>query len=133
MAWHTMALLASHGNGLLSAKQMAATLKASEAHLAKVLQRLGKAGLVQSTRGRCGGFRLGKPADEITLLDIYESIEGPLEAADCLIGDPICRGDNCLLGGLLDSINDQVSTYLERTHLGMFEGFTDGVCSSEPH
>jgi len=123
MAWHTMAVLASNGNGLLSTRRMAGMLRASEAHLAKVLQRLGKAGLVCSVRGRRGGFRLAKPAREVSLLDIYESMEGPLRASSCLLGEPICDGDNCLLGDLLDCLNERVAMYLSETRIGGFGAF----------
>jgi Rrf2 family protein len=46
-------------------------------YLAKSLQALTRAGLVESTTGRQGGYRLGRPATDISLLDIVEAIEGP--------------------------------------------------------
>jgi Rrf2 family protein len=45
-------------------------------YLAKSLQALTRAGLVESTTGRQGGYRLGRPATDISLLDIVEAIEG---------------------------------------------------------
>ena len=45
-------------------------------YLAKSLQALTRAGIVESTTGRLGGYRLGRPATEISLLDIVEAIEG---------------------------------------------------------
>lgn len=60
-------------------------------YLAKVLQDLARAGLVSSTRGRRGGFHLGRPAEEITLIEVIRSVEDPgrlekrcvLDIADC--------------------------------------------------
>ena len=44
--------------------------------LGKVLQKLARAGLLRSKRGRTGGFVLGRPASEITLADIVLAVEG---------------------------------------------------------
>ena len=117
IAFHTMVLLTVSPEELLSTKDMASALNVSEAHLAKVLQRLAKSGLVRSTRGPKGGFRLEKSADKITLREVYEAIDGPLVPAECLFASPVCGGDHCILGGLLESVNDQVSQYLARTRL----------------
>ena len=47
-----------------------------EAYLAKHLQALTRAGLLRATSGPSGGFRLARPADQITVLDVLEAIEG---------------------------------------------------------
>ena len=118
LAIHSMILMAEAPKGPLSAKEIASGMDASEAHLSKVLQRLGKAGLVRSTRGPKGGFVLGKPADSIALLDIYEAIEGPLETVTCLLGKPICGGgERCCMGGLLQVVGEQVRQHLAKTKL----------------
>ena len=49
----------------------------------KLGQALKKAGLVESTRGACGGYRLGKAADSISVGDVLRVLEGSLEAAQC--------------------------------------------------
>jgi len=46
--------------------------------LAKILQMLGKAGLVKSLRGAKGGFSLTRPSSQITVKDVIEAIDGPL-------------------------------------------------------
>jgi Rrf2 family nitric oxide-sensitive transcriptional repressor len=114
---HAAALLAAHPEKHLSAREMAETLGASEAHLAKVMQRLGHVGLVRSMRGRHGGFRLARAASRIRLLDVYEAIEGPLAEGACLLQAPACSQKHCLLGGLLRSVNRQVKDYLGKTRL----------------
>ena len=75
----------------MTAAVMADGLSASEAHLAKVLQRLAKAGLVTGTRGPGGGFRLTRPAKEISAREVYEAIEGRLQVERCMVGKPLCR------------------------------------------
>jgi Rrf2 family protein len=47
------------------------------AYLAKHLQALSRAGIVESVAGKRGGYRLARPAAEVTLLDIVDAVEGP--------------------------------------------------------
>ncbi|OGL42423.1 MAG: hypothetical protein A2161_21090 [Candidatus Schekmanbacteria bacterium RBG_13_48_7] len=122
LALHTMMLLAENSDKLVSTKDIASTLKVSEAHLSKVLQRLTKVGMVSAIRGPKGGFRLGRSTGEITLLDIYESIEGPMGEHDCLFTTPVCTGENCILGDLLSSVNTKVRKYFNETHLSDLNG-----------
>ena len=117
LALHTAALLAANRKQVLSTREIAAKLQVSEAHLSKVLQRLAKIGLVESTRGPKGGFRLNGTPEQITLLEVYEAIEGPLAPTSCLLGTPICNGQRCILGPLLVQVNRQVSEYLSGTTL----------------
>lgn len=116
LALHTTALLAGEPDRVMTTGELASALKVSENHLSKVLQRLTKAGLVRSTRGPKGGFTLNKNPDEVTLLNVYEAIEGPLEIKTCLFGRQVCNG-SCILGGLLASVNTQVRDYLSTARL----------------
>ncbi len=102
---HTVILLAASPGKYLSVHDMAQTLGASEHHLAKVLQRLGKVGLVNSVRGPKGGFVVGKPLEDITLLHVFEAIEGPLASPSCLLGLSECINGGCLLGDILRQFN----------------------------
>jgi len=52
--------------------------------LGKILQSLTRAGLIASHRGATGGFSLLRRADELTLLDVIEAIEGPLWLNQCV-------------------------------------------------
>lgn len=52
--------------------------------LSKILQALARSGLIVSRRGAAGGFALARPADQMTLLDVLEAIEGPLALNRCL-------------------------------------------------
>ncbi|HEX4819161.1 MAG TPA: Rrf2 family transcriptional regulator [Acidimicrobiales bacterium] len=53
------------------------------AYLAKHLQALAQAGIVESTAGRKGGYRLAKPPTEITILDVVDAVEGGEPAFRC--------------------------------------------------
>ena len=58
--------------------------------LSKVLQQLVRARLIRSQRGAGGGFVLALPANEISLLDVVEAIEGPVRLNQCLTEPPSC-------------------------------------------
>lgn len=99
----------------VSASTIASELRVSEAHLSKVLQRLGRSSLVSSRRGPGGGFFLARPTDQITLADIYRAVEGPLPEGECLLGRSECALGPCILGTLLRDIQVRVTDYLEET------------------
>lgn len=122
-----MALLATHRERRFTNQSLAAGLRASGHHLAKVMQRLGKAGLVASQRGPLGGFSLGQPADEVYLLQIYEAIEGPLPRGGCLLSKPVCEETGCLLGDLVRKVHEQIHCYLAGTTLAEFAQSLSGV------
>jgi Rrf2 family protein len=115
-----MLLARSDQDALVSARTLAGELDASEAHLGKVLHQLTKSGLLRARRGPHGGFRLRRPANEVTLLNVYEAIEGPLSTATCLLGRPRCDGRSCVLGGLLESVQHTVRNHLQSKRLSDF-------------
>jgi len=116
LALHTMVVLAKKPDGIFTTRDISSLLNASKDHLSKVLQRLEKVGFIISIRGPKGGFKLAQNKDNLTLLDIYEALEGPLIPAECLLGNPICNGRGCIMGGL-DTVNRQIREYLSQTKL----------------
>ena len=117
LAIHAATLMAGEPERSFTTHEMAETLGASENHLAKIMQRLGKAELVTSTRGPSGGFRLGRGTADISLMQIYEVIEGPFTPEVCLLRKPVCQGHKCVLGGLIARINHEIQDYLSHTTL----------------
>jgi Rrf2 family protein len=85
-ALRAVVYLASQQGAARTAQQIAAATKVPAGYLSKVMQGLGRAGLVQSQRGLHGGFTLARPADELTVLDVLEAV------------DPIRRIRTCPLG-----------------------------------
>ena len=117
LALHATAIIAGADGARLTAAAIAERLAASEAHLAKVLQRLAKAGLVRGTRGPHGGFMLTKPAARITLRQVYEAIEGPLGVRSCMIDSPVCGKTECQLGDLFERLSEEASGTLGKMTL----------------
>ncbi|MEO9470277.1 Rrf2 family transcriptional regulator [Parasphingorhabdus sp.] len=83
-AAHAAAMMIAlpEGRGL-KAEALARYHEVPTAYMAKQLQALSKAGIVQSSRGAHGGYRLAKPATEINLWDITAAIEGTGPAFRC--------------------------------------------------
>lgn len=91
-ALRVMIHLAMRRDDLASIRQIAAIYGISQNHLMKIVQDLGHAGFVETIRGRNGGLRLARPADQITLGALVRHTEGhcPLvDCAGCLIA-PAC-------------------------------------------
>ena len=93
--------------------------------LARVMARLSRAGLVESSQGRGGGSRLARPPHEITLRDAVEAAEGPFdvtrcimqnrncgEAAPCAMHEAWLEGQQAILGYLQ---NQTLSEFVSRT------------------
>ena len=82
LAFHAIVLIGRSGK-VINVQYIADVTGASRHHLAKVLQRLVKDKFVKSLKGPAGGFVLNKNPEEITLFDIYQSIEGPVVETGC--------------------------------------------------
>ncbi|MFC3650585.1 SUF system Fe-S cluster assembly regulator [Dyella humi] len=101
-----MTCIAAHPGDVLSTAQIA-----EEAHLelptvSKLLKSLGHAGLVDSFRGVNGGYRLARPAQQISLAEIVEAIEGPLGMTECTLSEGQCdREAQCGVRGSWQRIN----------------------------
>jgi Rrf2 family iron-sulfur cluster assembly transcriptional regulator len=89
-AVRALSLLAlRHGDGALHSAEIASELGLPPQFLTKILRRLTTTDLVSSQRGRAGGFRLTRAADEISLLSVVQPFQDGLDGIDCLLG----RGD----------------------------------------
>lgn len=87
-ALHALSSLPEDGTFLL-AKEVAERTGLPVPYLAKVLQSLAHAGILDSVRGPHGGFRLARPAAEITLADVVAALND-LESEACVMGFTQC-------------------------------------------
>jgi len=113
---HAMALIAK-SDVMVSAESLAQSLRASPAHLSKVLKALSDAGFLTSKRGPGGGYMLAQPASSISLLRIYEALQGAIRLDGCLFDKPICDQVHCILGDLVERVRTEVFEYLATTTL----------------
>ncbi|MFZ4400873.1 MAG: RrF2 family transcriptional regulator [Bacteroidales bacterium] len=112
LAIHAMILIGK-SDGIINVNKIAETTTSSRNHLSKVMQRLVKDNYVKSTRGPAGGFVLNKKPSEITLLEIYQTIEGPIEDTGCPMDHGVCPFDKCLMNGIINRLSAEFKQYLE--------------------
>jgi Rrf2 family protein len=122
LALHSMVYIATEEHEYVNVKQIAQATDASEAHLSKVLQRLVKGRILRSVRGPKGGFALEKKPDDISFLQIYEMIEGPISVEGCPSHRKACPFSYCIFRGMPEKLNSQFIDYLTNTTLGGFMG-----------
>jgi Rrf2 family iron-sulfur cluster assembly transcriptional regulator len=88
--------LARHDPGaVLHTGDIAAAQHIPSARLAKVIQDLAHADLVRTQRGQQGGVMLARPAERITVRDVYEAVEGPILLCRCRQRVEPCGDDAC--------------------------------------
>ncbi|MCX7678784.1 MAG: Rrf2 family transcriptional regulator [Spirochaetes bacterium] len=103
----------------------------SKKYLHALLVQLKRAGMLESIRGKSGGYRLAKKPDEITLLEVYEALEGNIDLVDCLIDEARCaRARNCLARNIWQRLSNAMRKELSSVTLAdvvcNFYGATDG-------
>jgi len=116
---HSMVLIARAENGI-NAVKIAEITGLSKNHISKVLQRLVKNDLLKSVRGPAGGFTLKKQPENITLLDVYETIEGSVEITDCPMAHDICGFDNCIMGNVVNKMTIEFRKFLGEQTLNKY-------------
>lgn len=119
IAIHSLVLIARH-EGLLSVVKISESTGSSRHHVAKILQRLVKDGYLVSTRGPSGGFLLRKEPANISLLEIYEAIEGKIEINACPMNNPVCPFDKCLMGNIVSKLTTEFRDHLANQKLSEF-------------
>jgi len=115
-ALRTLMALAASGE-LLSVDWIANRNQISRNHLAKVSQKLQSDGYVVTTRGRGGGMRLARPADQINVGEVVRRFENLDAFIGCLEGGSGCKIDG--LCGLKPALTGALGQFLD--HL---DGFT---------
>lgn len=91
----------------------------SIAYLEQIFLKLRRAGLVDSERGRAGGYRLARPPGEIMVSDVMTAVEEETRMTRCR-GDEAhgCIGAHrCLTHGLWDALGDHIHDFLARVSL----------------
>ncbi len=111
IAVHSLALIAK-AKKQINAVEIAAMTNFSKNHLSKILQRLVKSNYIKSVRGPKGGFVLNKDSKDITLLEVYELIEGSLEQSKCTIHESACQFSHCIFGNFGERFTDEFRDYL---------------------
>ena len=97
---------------------IAASEDLPESYLAKIFQDLAKEGIVRSHRGAKGGFSLARPAEQITLREVIEAIEGPIALSRCLAPWEGCeKMEDCSLYPVLADAQSRLLETLGATNI----------------
>jgi Rrf2 family protein len=92
-----LALARAPDGSVVSARRIADAMDIPVRFLPQVLGDLSRAGLVEATTGRSGGYRLTRSASEVSLLEVIEAVEGDSRRQTCVL-----RGGSCGLDGFCD-------------------------------
>ena len=106
------------GDRLVTLAEIAGRQNVSLAYLEQLFVRLRKAGLVESVRGPGGGYRLGKPASELRIIDVMVAVDETVSAIRCEDGtEQGCGGSRaaCLTHDLWERLSSHVHVFLSQT------------------
>ena len=115
-----MADLARYGaHSALALSTIAERQQISLAYLEQLFLKLRRAGLVESERGRSGGYRLGRPASAITVAQVMAAVEEDMRMTRCSgeADKPCIPGRRCLTHGLWDALGDRIAAFLQSVTL----------------
>jgi Rrf2 family protein len=107
--------LAEHAKGACSAKDVAESYGIPPEALAKILQRLVKAGLLHSQHGTNGGYTLARDAHKISAFEVIQAIDGPLFITSCITVRGECgQSGRCTIREPLRKVNESIEQVLKR-------------------
>jgi len=118
-----LACLAQAPGKVHSASDLAELARLELPTVSKVLKPLSRAGLIEAFRGSQGGYRLARPAAQITLFDVVEAMEGRLEMTECSGAHSQCEHEpHCGMQGQWQKINDVIGNALKSMSIAELGG-----------
>lgn len=120
-ALYAAAEMAMAGDALVTVSGVARRYGIPEGALAKVFQQLVRSGLAVGTRGIGGGYRLSRPANKITVLDVLHVFERSRAVGACLLhdgpGEQCSQASACRLHWLFSEVDELVRNTYESVTL----------------
>jgi FeS assembly SUF system regulator len=113
-----LAHLAGDPAAVCSAADVAAATGIGVPTVSKLLKSLARAGLVTSTRGANGGYKLARAPRDISAADVIDALEGPVSITECSASDSNCDYESvCNVGSSWQRINVAIRRSLEEVSL----------------
>lgn len=113
-ALHTMVYLLLVPKGkMIGVQGLAEIQKLSPTYLSKILTKLAKGGLIESTPGVNGGYKISKPPHEISFLDVIKTIEGSSSLFHCSLN----HHENCLIEHVMLNAEQNMNEELNHKYL----------------
>ena len=101
-----------------SAADVAVNTRLAVPTVSKLLKSLARAGLVNSTRGASGGYKLARDPADISAADVIDALEGPVSITECSSSDSHCHFEHvCNVGGAWQRINVAIRHALDGVSL----------------
>jgi Rrf2 family transcriptional regulator, iron-sulfur cluster assembly transcription factor len=104
--------------GPIALTDIAETQKISVSYLEQLFARLRKSKLVEGMRGPGGGYRLARPAGEITIAEIISAVDEQIDMTRCHGKKDCQNGEKCLTHELWADLSQQLYTFLQGITLG---------------
>mgnify|MGYP001226087407 CR=1 FL=1 len=116
------------GDDLASAREIAEQYHVPYDILGKVMQSLNRADLVESIQGARGGYRLRLPLSEVTLGQVIEAIDGPVQVVPCAGDHYSCRQESsCNIKKPINQLQSQLQTFVFSLTLDTLHGSTQDL------
>jgi len=115
--------LHKHKDDLPTAMTISQSIGITYPFFIKIANQLKQKGLLSAVQGRNGGYRLARPASQISIYDVFLSIEGHLQINRCLQKDQGCtRGEkeDCLMHGFFRSLQDKLVDEMSSKNIADF-------------
>lgn len=128
-----MTALAAEPHSLRNVQELASRTHIAVPTVAKLLKLLSKAGLVESSRGAHGGYRLARSPEQMSIADIVRALEGPIALTGCSI-----HGGGCLIESHCGArsnwrlISEAIREALESVTLAQMARPVAGTSSAHP-
>lgn len=110
-------LAVNYGDEPISIKSISDRQGISEYYLEQLFGPLRKAGIIKSIRGAQGGYILSRSPEDITVAEIIQVLEGPIEISECIDGVSCSNEDYCATRLLWEKIKKSIDSVLETTTL----------------
>lgn len=118
-----LAILAQDPTRHRAANELAERTRLSAPTVSKVLKELQRAGMVDSTRGSHGGYRLARDPEQITAAQILDVFEGPIAITECSGALSRCGIEHsCRVGSAWQRVNAAIRSALEDVTLRQLAG-----------
>lgn len=127
-------LAKNQGEAAVPLSQIAERQQLSLSYLEQIFLRLRRAGLVDSSRGRTGGYRLGRASEEIPVGEIMAAVEEETRMTRCMEGGIGCLGEErCLTHHLWCGLGGHIAAFLWNVSLAeVLDGIPEAKLAARP-
>jgi Rrf2 family protein len=117
-----LALSRAGENARLSTAAIQKNMQIPTSFLHRIIASLAHNNIIKTFPGREGGVQLARSPEEITLLDIYEAVEGPIQLSVCLVHDSDCPLNTpCPVHNCLNQVQNAIIRELKAVHFDRFQ------------